>query len=129
TPRSSTSALAPGNARARAEVLDRGVVHGDESRASTGFDAHVAYGHPTLHREVANRGAPVLDDVARATAGAETRDDGEGNILGRDSGPPSSFERDGHGFGLLLGEGLRGQHVFDFTRADAEGQGAERAVG
>ena len=30
--------------------------------------------------------------------------------------------------GLRLQQRLRGQHVLDFARADAEGQGAERAV-
>ena len=36
---------------------------------------------------------------------------------------------DGHRAGPALGQRLRGEHVLDLARADAEGQRAERAVG
>ena len=40
-----------------------------------------------------------------------------------------ALHRDGHRLRPALGEGLGGEHVLDLAGADAEGQGAEGAVG
>ena len=112
-----------------AQVVDRRVVDGDQSGARAGLDAHVADRHPTFHREVADRVAPILDHVAGAAAGAEARDDGQGDVLGRHARLDGALQRHGHRLGLLLGECLGREHVFDLTGADPEGQRAEGAVG
>ena len=49
--------------------------------------------------------------------------------LARHARPDVALHRDGHRFGLLLGEGLGREHVLDLARPNPEGQGAEGAVG
>ena len=44
-------------------------------------------------------------------------------------GRQDAVDGDRHRAGPALGEGLGGEHVLDLARADAEGEGAERAVG
>ena len=44
-------------------------------------------------------------------------------------GSEAALQGDGHRLGLLLGEGLGREDVFDLAGADAEGQRAEGAVG
>jgi len=112
--------VALGDARSRSQVFDRRVVNGDEAGARTGLDAHIADRHPTFHGEVTYRLTPILDDVARAAAGAEGPDDGERDVLGRDARTHVALECDGHGLSFLLGECLRGEHVLDLAGADAE---------
>ncbi len=57
-------------------------------------------------------------------------DDGEGEVLGADAeAERRPTKMDAHVLGLLLAQGLGGQHVLDLAGADAEGQGAEGAVG
>ena len=73
--------------------------------------------------------ARVLDGVPDAAARADRGDDGEDHVLGGDAGGRVARHRDAHGLGLALPEALRGQHVLDLARADAEGERPERAVG
>jgi hypothetical protein len=51
------------------------------------------------------------------------------DVLGRNAGRSLALDRDGHGLGPLLGEGLGSQYVLHLARANAEGEGAEGAVG
>jgi len=118
-----------GHAWAPPEVVDGGLVGRHEARARARLDAHVAQRHAAFHREGAHRIAAKLDDVTRAATGAEVRDDREREILRADAVRGHALERDGHGLGALLGEGLGREHVLHLARADAEGQGAECAVG
>ena len=60
---------------------------------------------------------------------ADLADDGEDQVLGRDSGRQSALDIDGEGLGLALQQALRGEHVAHLGAADAEGEGAEGAVG
>ena len=121
---------APVGAWARpAEVVERRLVGGDQAGLGAGLDRHVADGHAALHREGADRRAAVLDDVADAAAGADLADDGEDHVLGRDAGGQLALDVDGHPLRAALRQRLGGEHVLDLARADAERQGAERAVG
>jgi hypothetical protein len=97
--------------------------------ARAGLDAHVAHRHAALEGEVADRLAAVLEHVSGAAARAQATDDGEYQVLRGDSGRERPVDRDRHGPGLLLGERLGRQHVLDLARADAEGEGPQRAVG
>ena len=63
-----------------------------------------------------------------AAADANFADDGENNVLGGNAFAAFSVDHNVHGLGFVLLHALRGQHVLDFARADAESQRAERAV-
>ncbi len=56
-------------------------------------------------------------------------DHGQDQVLGRHPGGQLAVDGHRHGGRSALGQGLGGQHVLDLARADAEGQGAEGAVG
>ena len=56
-------------------------------------------------------------------------DDGQDDVLGRHPGGKLAVDLDGHGRRSLLGERLGGEDVLHLGRPDAEGQGAEGAVG
>ena len=60
---------------------------------------------------------------------ADLADDGEDQVLGGDARARSApVDVDGEGLRPALQQALRGEHVADFGRADAEGEGAERAM-
>src|SRR5213595_3305035 len=100
-----------------------------EAGARARFDRHVADRHALVHGHGADRRARVLDDVPHAAAGADARDDRQDHVLGRDAERQTALDRDAHDLGLPLPERLRGHHVLDLGRADAEGERAERSVG
>jgi hypothetical protein len=112
-----------------AQIVDRRLVDPDEPGAGPRLDAHVADRHTTLHREVGNGLAPVLDDVSGAAARSEARHDCEDDVLGAHPGGDAPVDGHRHRAGALVGQCLGRQHVFHLARADAERQGAERAVG
>lgn len=56
-------------------------------------------------------------------------DDVQDHVLGANARRQRAIDGDREGLGLALQQALRGQHVADFTGADAEGQRAEGAVG
>ncbi len=66
--------------------------------------------------------------MSGAAADADFADDGENDVFGGDAVGALSVDNDVHGLGTRLNKTLRGQDVFDFAGADAEGQGTERAV-
>src|SRR6266487_6982049 len=74
-------------------------------------------------------GPRVLDGVPDGTGGADPGDDGEDDVLGGHAEGTRPLHGDSHHLGLPLPEALRGQHVLDFRRADAEGERAEGAMG
>ena len=67
--------------------------------------------------------------MAGAAADANDVDDGEDDVLGGDAGRELAVDLDGHRLLGGLGQGLGGEHVLDLGGADAEGEGAEGAVG
>ena len=95
----------PRREAAALEVGEGGLVRGDHAGAGTGFDAHVADGHAAFHRERADGGAGVLDDVAGGSVGADAADDVEDDVLGGDAEGKLAFDVDAEGFGLVLREG------------------------
>ena len=72
--------------------------------------------------------ARVLDAVADAAARGDLADEVQDQVLGRDAGAELAVDAQLERLGLRLQQRLRGQHVLDFARADAERQRAERAV-
>jgi hypothetical protein len=67
--------------------------------------------------------------VADPAAGAEPADHGQDHVFGAGPGGQLAVDVDRHRLGPRLGQGLSGQHVFDFAGADTEGQGPEGAMG
>ena len=67
------------------DVREGGLVRGDETGPRATLDGHVADGHPLFHRQAADGLAAVLEDVARAAAHADARDEVEDDVLGRDA--------------------------------------------
>ena len=67
------------------DVLERGVVGRDQAGPGAALDAHVADGHPLLHRQAADRRAGVFEDVAGPAADADPGDQGQDDVLGADA--------------------------------------------
>src|SRR5215212_10922929 len=109
------------------EVLEGGLVGGDEPGSRSAFDGHVAHGHAALHREGAYRLAPVLDDVADPAAGPDAVEDAEHEVLGGDVGGQLTLHRHGHRLWPALEQRLRREDVLDLAGADAEGQSSKSA--
>ena len=110
------------------EVRERGVVGCDEPGLGAGLDRHVAHRHPALHRERPDRRPAVLDHVADAAAGADLTDDREDQVLGGHARREVAVDVDGHPLRASLRQRLRGQHVLDLARTDAERERTEGAV-
>ena len=53
------------------QVLEGGVIRGDQPGARPALDAHVADGHPLIHGQAADRLAGVLEDVPRPATDAD----------------------------------------------------------
>jgi hypothetical protein len=105
------------------------LVHGHQPGARAGLNRHVADGHATLHRQRPDRRTTEFDRVAGAAGGADLANDGQHDILGRDTGGGLAVDPHQHVLRLLGEQGLGGEHVFDLAGADPMGQGAECAVG
>ena len=120
--------LARRGLRPALDVVDGCVVDGDDTRAAAGFDAHVAERHALFHRQRGDGVAGELDRETGAAGAGDLADDGEREVLGGHAGGFSAREADVHRLWLHQRQALRGQHVFDLGRADAEGQCAERPV-
>ena len=114
--------------RAALDVVERRLVGGDEAGLGAPLDRHVADRHAGFHRQLADGLAAVLHDVALAAAGGLLRDEGEDQVLGGGALGQLADDLDGHHLGPRLRQRLGGEHVLDLAGADAERDGAERAV-
>jgi hypothetical protein len=112
-----------------AQVVVGGLVGRDHPGARTPLDAHVADRHAALHGQRGDRLAAVLHDVALAAARAHLGDEGEDEVLRRRTDRQPALDGDRHRPRAREREGLRGEDVLDLAGADAEGEGAEGAVG
>ncbi len=111
------------------QVREGGVVGCDQAGAGAGLDGHVADGHPSFHRQVADGVARVLDDVPGGALGPDAPDEGEDQVLRRDPRGRHARESDLHRLRPRLDDALGRQHVLDLAGPDPEGERAERAVG
>src|SRR5262249_60423031 len=117
-----------GSGVAAAEVVVGGAIGIDVAAARPALDRHVAHRHPLLHREAVDDLAGVLVGVADAAVHPEAVDDPEDDVLGVDAGTQPAVHLDAAHAELVHRQALARQHVTDLRRADAEGDGAERAV-
>ena len=100
-----------------------------EGGARAALDGHVADRHALFHGERADRLAAVLEHMAGAARDADPADQREDQVLGGDAGGQAPADLHRAGARLLLQQALRRQHVAHLGGADAEGEGAEGAVG
>src|SRR6185437_16520676 len=98
------------------------------ARTRAGLDRHVADRHALVHVERGYRFAPILDDVPGTARDADPADDRKDEILRGHTGRELAADVDGQRPGLSLQQTLRGEHVADLCRADAECQRTERPV-
>jgi len=111
------------------DILKRGLVRRDQTSAGAAFDGHVADGHTTFHRQIADRFATILDDIAGTATSAGLANHRHGDVFGGHAGHQLAGDLDLHVLGLLLDQRLRCQNVFDFRGADTMRQSAKSAVG
>ncbi|MNI21227.1 hypothetical protein D3C73_747390 [compost metagenome] len=119
---------ARGRERTATEVVHGLVIHRDHARPGAGFDGHVAHRHAPFHGQRADRAAGKFDGVAGAARRTDDADDVQDHVLGGTAERQVAIDLDQHALGFLHQQRLGRQHVLDLGRADAEGQGAQRAV-
>ena len=111
------------------QVLKCGFVRCDQTGTRAAFDGHVADRHAAFHRQIANGFTGIFDDMAGAAGGADLADDGEDQVLRGAALRQRAIDSDAHVLKRALQQRLRGHHMLDLGRADAEGQRAERTMG
>src|SRR5204863_503300 len=75
------------------------------------------------------RYSSARDTACWSAGGADLADDPQGHVLGGDAARQGAVHAHLHRLRPRLHETLRGEHVLDLRRADAEGERAEGAVG
>ena len=103
-----------------AQEVERRLIRSDHARAGTGLDRHIADRHTPFHRQGADRGPAVLEDIALTAAGADAGDDGQDDVLCGHPCRQLAFDIDRHRLERLQRQCLRRQHVLDLARTDAE---------
>ena len=111
------------------EIIEGDLVGGDDTGAGACLDGHVGNGHAGLHGERLDCGACELDRATGATGSSDNATDVEDDVLGGDTFIKLSIDTDEHILCLGLGQGLSGKNVLYLRGADAEGHGAESAMG
>ena len=81
-----------------------------------------------LDRQRPHGRAGILDRIARAGGGAEFADQVQDHVLGGDARHQLALEAGAHLLGLALHHRLRGDHMDQLGRANAEGQRAHAAM-
>src|SRR5665213_3506490 len=99
-----------------------------EAGARAGLDRHVAHGHALFHRQRANHRAAVFEYMASTAGNPDPADDRQDQVLCRDRAAQCALDVERKGLRPPLQQALGREHVSDFGRTDAEGEGAEGPV-
>src|SRR5882762_9702432 len=110
------------------EISEGGFIRRDHAGARAAFDGHVADGHASVHGKGANGFAAVFGNVTIAAGDAGFSDNGENEVLGGDAPGALAVDENVESLRARLNETLRREDMFDFAGADAESQGAQRAM-
>ena len=100
--------LGGGRKGALGEVVDSGIVHGDQAHASTRFNRHVAHRHAAFHGERLDGAASELDGVACAACGANLADNRQHYVFCGHAQAQLAFDAHLHVFHLLRQQALSG---------------------
>ena len=111
------------------DVVDGGLVGGNHTRFGAELDGHVAHRHAPFHGEPLDGFTGELHHVAGPACMTHLADDGEHHVFGADACGQLAVDRDTHGPGAALFQGLGGHHVFHFGGADTERERPEGTVG
>ena len=120
--------VAPGHERAAFHVPEGRLVRVHIPHARGAFNRHIAHGHALFHRHPIEDVAAVFIGVPGAAFDAEPLNDVQNDVFRVHAGPERSVHGNAAHLQRLDGEALRCQHVAHLRGADAEGDGAERAV-
>ena len=82
----------PGRERPAGDVMNRGVVRGDDAGARARLDRHVAKRHPPLEAETPDRRAGIFDGVSGAAGGGNGADDLDDHVLGDNAVSELAFD-------------------------------------
>ena len=115
--------------RAAPEVGVRGLIWRDHAGAGARLDRHVADGHAAIHRQRTDRTTAVLENITLAAAGADLRNHRKNNVFGSNAFAQLALDGDRHRLERLQWKRLRGEHVLNLARTDAERHRPERTVG
>ena len=110
-------------------IPDRRVVGRDERAACARLDGHVAQREPRLDRQIGDGRAAELDGKPARALRADAADDHQDEVLGRRPERQVPVDPDAHVAGQPVDERLRGQHMLDLGRADAEAEGTQGTIG
>ena len=110
------------------EISKRCFVWRNEAGFRACFDAHVADGHATFHRQSPNCRTAVFDDMTDAASSSNLADDCKDDVFGGDAGGQHAINSDAHPLWPGLHQRLCGKHVFYFAGADAKSERTECAV-
>ena len=111
-----------------AQKRERRLVGVDVAGARAAFDRHVADRHPLVDRHRVERAAAVLVGEADAALDAEAADDRQDDVLRVDARRQPAVDVDAPDLQRIERQALRREHVAHLRGADAERDGAERAV-
>src|SRR4029450_2576879 len=111
------------------QVFERGLIRIDVAEPRSALDGHVPEGEALLHGHAIYHRARVLVRVPDAAVHPKRADDGQDHVLGGDASAQRAVHPRLTQLGVGHGETLGGQHVAYLARADAEGDGPDRAVG
>ena len=111
------------------DVVEGGLVGGDEAAACAAFDGHITDGEASFHGELFDGTSTKFEGTAGSACGTNSADEFKDEVFGGDAEGEVTCEFDAVLHGFLLAECLGGEDVFNFGGADAEGDGTEAAVG
>src|SRR6185437_8600402 len=109
-------------------VFDGCLIRRNHPSTRTGFDRHVANGHPRFHSESVYCTPRVLEYAPRSTADTYPGNYGQNDVLRRDALRKPALDADFHRFRLVLQDALRREHVCHFRSADSKRERAECAM-
>ncbi len=120
--------LALGGLRPILQVGEGLVVRCHEPGPRSALDRHVADRHAAFHGQRPDGFARIFDDMAGAARRADLADDGQDDVLGRDTRRKLPVDLHQHVLGLGLDQRLRGQNMLDLAGADAVRECSESAM-
>ena len=114
---------------AATNVFKSSLIGGNQTTASTHFDAHVTDGHAPFHAQVAESRTCVFYKIPGAPTGSDLGNDVQDNVLGTYARPQLTIYGDAHALCFALHQALSGQHHLNFGSSNPKSHTAKSAVG
>src|SRR6516164_9011250 len=94
-----------------AQIIHRLLVSSDHPSPRTGFDGHIADGHPLFHRQTFKGRATILDYVSGPPVRGHLANNAENEILGAYTQAEFALDPNLHRFRLGLPKTLSREHM------------------